>query len=56
MLELIVLGEVPGTQIVISYQWALILAIAFTGAAFIRSVSKKQRSDQSQESVDEITL
>ena len=56
MLEFIVLGEVPGTQVVITYQWALILALAFTGAAFLKSISKRQRNDSHQESVDEKTL
>jgi hypothetical protein len=54
MLEFIVLGEVPGTHIVITYQWALLLALAFAGITLAKSISKKQRSNQ--QPVDEITL
>lgn len=56
MLEFIVLGEVPGTHIVITYQWALLLAVTFLSFTVVKSLGKRNRSEQQQLPVDEITL
>lgn len=42
MLELIVLGEVPGTHIVITLSWAIALMTVFFGSAALRAAHRKQ--------------
>lgn len=56
MLEFIVLGEVPGTHIVITFQWAILLATILIGSAFAKVISKRIRAHQSQLPIEEITL
>lgn len=55
MLEFIVLGEVPGTHIVITFQWALLLAVIFLGFTFVKNFGKKYRDNQQRLPVDEVT-
>lgn len=42
MLELIVLGEIPGTGIVVTFQWALIATIVFVGSTLIYFLHKRR--------------
>ncbi len=56
MLEFIVLGEVPGTHIVITFQWALSIASLLIGIALAKSFGKKYRTTETQLPIEEITL
>lgn len=57
MLEFIVLGQIPGTHIIITFQWAVILAVLLTCAVVMRRV-KKHNLDHTAVSqhIAEITL
>lgn len=56
MLELIVLGEVPGTNIVITFHGAILLTALVIGIVFGKSFSKKYRDGHTQVHIEDITL
>ncbi len=51
MLEFIILGEVPGTQFIVSLSWVLAVATVLFGGTILRQIHKKH--DQSQLSTTE---
>ena len=55
MLEFLVLGQIPGTQIVITFQWVLICASLGFGLILGRRIAK-QSHDSEPQIVDDITL
>lgn len=55
MLELIVLGEIPGTDIVLTLPWVLTLTALF-GVLFTVRSSKQSKELHKQVILEEITL
>jgi hypothetical protein len=55
MMELIVLGEIPGTHIVITFQSTLAIMSLLLGVAIARQITK-QHNHSNDTSVEEITL
>lgn len=55
MLELIVLGEIPGTQIVMTFQSVLAAASLILGFLIARQIVKPKRNADNR-SIDEIVL
>ncbi len=55
MLELIVLGEIPGTHIVITFSGVLAVMAMLFGASIARAIKKYSRLDQ-RVRIDDITL
>lgn len=56
MLELIVLGEVPGTSIIITFPVAAAMLTIFVGVALIVKVHKSQATNMQLPRAEEITL
>jgi hypothetical protein len=55
MLEFLVLGQIPGTQIVITFQWVLIVASLGFGVLLGRRIAKQSHNGNAQV-VEDITL
>lgn len=55
MLELIILGEVPGTDFVITFFWAAVFATIVIGGAALRHTHKQRQLLQRVE-IEELAL
>lgn len=55
MLELIVLGEIPGTGIVLTLPWVVLLSAAFAGIVGLQH-TRRNRVIIQQAKLEEITL
>lgn len=55
MLELIVLGEVPGTQVIITFSWVIAIISVATGTVLLRR-THKQREISDYGNVEDKTL
>ena len=55
MLEFIVLGQVPGTNIVVTYSWVLAIGTMIVGFSMFQRTHKLHNHSQTQ-NIDEITL
>lgn len=55
MLELIVTGQIPGTPIVITFQWVLAIFGLVFGATMARQITRQHRQTNAV-SLEEITL
>ena len=55
MLEFIVLGQIPGTRLVITFQWVVVMATLAAGYAALH-VAHKHQVTISPLSIEEITL
>ncbi len=55
MLELIVLGQVPGTKIVITFSWAVALLTMLSGVSMLRRI-RNQRITSNLVHIEETTI
>jgi hypothetical protein len=55
MMEFIVLGQVPGTGLVISFSWVVAIATVFAGYSFLKH-EQKQRDLEQKITVEEQAL
>lgn len=55
MLEFIVLGEIPGTNFVITYSWAVAIATIAVGFSLLRRI-RKDRTIAHIVSIEEVTI
>lgn len=55
MLEFIVLGQIPGTRLVITFQWVVVMTTLLAGYAALHLAHKHQVS-VSPTSIEDITL
>lgn len=54
MLEFIVLGQIPGTGVIITFSWVIGIATILFGSSLLRSTHKRHGHVQSLH-VDEVT-
>lgn len=55
MLEFIVLGEVPGTRVVITFSWAVAIITIATGISLLRRI-RRERTISQMVSIEELTI
>lgn len=55
MLEFIVLGQIPGTSIVITFHWVLVMSILFASVVYVGYIHKR-REQLHASAIEEITL
>lgn len=55
MLEFIVLGEVPGTGVVVTFSWAVAVATVVVGMSLLRNI-RKERAISQMVSIEELTI
>lgn len=55
MLEFIVLGEVPGTGVVVTFSWAVAVATVIVGMSLLRNI-RKERAISQMVSIEELTI
>jgi hypothetical protein len=55
MLEFIVLGQVPGTQIVLNFSWIVTIATLLLGTTLIKH-ERRQRQTSQQVSIEELAI
>lgn len=55
MLEFIVLGQIPGTGIVITFSWVLAAALVLCGASILRH-EYSQRHIEQQVTIEELAI
>ena len=55
MLELIVLGQVPGTGVVITFSWAVAIITVLTGVSLLRRV-RRDRTVNHLVKIEEVAL
>ena len=56
MLEFIVLGEVPGTTIIITYSWVIALTTILAGYSLLRTSHKRHNHSYDNADIEKITL
>lgn len=54
MLEFIILGQVPGTNVVITYSWVLAVGTVMVGASILKRTHNQH--DHHSHNIEDITL